>query len=320
MSHITLGLNFNTDQYHVIGGCDMYTTKPIQEDKRLYRELSAQITSECEAAKQRNKRYSDPEATREHELALDTAFGSLDEPESRRKFTYLIGALNSSHDDYEFSDVLTPHDFQREASAMAVHWKIDDLLFWVRPCPASALELVPSPTGQGYSLSLPDGRFIWCPKMWDEMEDQMDLSNCEIYSCKALEKIFTRDDQSIWCLHFLFYNPVKKRVLYFYCRIMGLLSHSPPWFAAKYARKMGVKPDVDEDDDEETGAAKRADYWFGYDDEEMDQTNDEGYWDETFNDETMWEMSDSESDNDEIEKIRRRREKGEIFTPKRFLF
>lgn len=65
--------------------------------------------------------------------------------------------------------------------------------------------------------------------MWDTIDKEMDLTQCNIYS-------YSPDDMSddpygeeglIWSTIYFFFNKHKKRVCYLYLRGISALSHSP---------------------------------------------------------------------------------------------
>lgn len=67
------------------------------------------------------------------------------------------------------------------------------------------------------------------PRMWDTIDKEMDLLNCNIYT-------YSPDDVSddpygeeglIWSTNFFFFNKHKKRVCYLYLRGLSTLSYSP---------------------------------------------------------------------------------------------
>jgi hypothetical protein len=43
---VTTALNFETPDCHVIGGCDLYTTKAAGSDKKLYRNIENSLESQ----------------------------------------------------------------------------------------------------------------------------------------------------------------------------------------------------------------------------------------------------------------------------------
>jgi hypothetical protein len=137
---------------------------------------------------------------------LHSPFGPLDQNSARRTFAYLIATLNASHPDYDFSSVLRPTDFRRERNLRTVINTFNTTLFNL---------------GSNVSKSL--------PRMWDTIDSEMDLTQCNIYS-------YSPDDVSddpygeeglIWSNVYFFFNKQKKRVCYLYLRGISALSHSP---------------------------------------------------------------------------------------------
>lgn len=137
---------------------------------------------------------------------LHSPFGPLDQISARKTFAYMIATLNASHPDYDFSSVLRPADFRRERSLRTVINTFNTTLFNL---------------GVNVSKSI--------PRMWDTIDAEMDLTQCNIYS-------YTPDDVSddpygeeglIWSSIYFFFNKHKKRVCYLYLRGISALSHSP---------------------------------------------------------------------------------------------
>ncbi|KAI5293182.1 RNA polymerase III-inhibiting protein maf1 [Ascosphaera acerosa] len=138
---ITAALNFDTADCHVVGGCDLYTTKAAGPDKKLYKTIEHGLESQYESLLRLSASLSPPHAhassAASESLALNLArvspFGPLSEHSSRRTYAYLIATLNASHPDYDFSHLLRPSDFRREKSLKRAINTIDSTLFNLRP-------------------------------------------------------------------------------------------------------------------------------------------------------------------------------------------
>lgn len=172
---MTSALNFDTADCHVLGGCDLYTTKAAGEDKKLEKDIHKSLNSDFEEVKKTAERL----ATNNPELfGLDlhrsSCFGPLGEVSNRRTFAYLIATLNSSHPDYDFSSVLKPPDFRRLRSLKHVMTTIDEVLSNLRPRRISAL-VARSASG---IPTTPGGSQAWGPRMWKAIDKEMTLYDC----------------------------------------------------------------------------------------------------------------------------------------------
>ncbi|KAF2670366.1 Maf1-domain-containing protein, partial [Microthyrium microscopicum] len=183
-------------------------------------------------------------------LSQSSPFGTLSQGSNRRTYSYMIATLNASHPDYDFSSVLRPSDFCHERRLNDVMSSVDSKVY------------------SAHSARIPRG-------MWNYINDEMDLYDCEIYSYKPDENPFDDEEIALWSLHYFFFNKARKRVCYLYIRALS------PTF-----------PDIEDDDDDDLIAAtpdskkrhrqsadfsarKRARYWLG---DRADALEDE--WDE----------------------------------------
>ena len=134
---VTSALNFDTPDCHVIGGCDLYTTKAAGSDKKLYRNIENSLESQYESLLRLSESVSPPQSSGPSplNLARPSPFGPLSQISSRRTFAYLIATLNASHPDYDFSHILRPADFRKERSLKTVINTIDSTLYLQYPDP-----------------------------------------------------------------------------------------------------------------------------------------------------------------------------------------
>ncbi|KAL8966546.1 MAG: hypothetical protein Q9183_003327, partial [Haloplaca sp. 2 TL-2023] len=115
---VTSALNFDTPDAHIVGGCDLYTTKAAGCDKKLYKAIDERLEKQHKV----NKEIS------------ETLAKSHNNPHhARRTFAYLIATLNASHPDYDFSYLLRPSDFRREKSVRHAMNALDTTLYSLRP-------------------------------------------------------------------------------------------------------------------------------------------------------------------------------------------
>src|SRR2546421_11186793 len=60
---VTSALNFHTPDCHVIGGCDLYTTKAAGSDKKLYRNIENSLESQYESLLRLSESVSPPQSS-----------------------------------------------------------------------------------------------------------------------------------------------------------------------------------------------------------------------------------------------------------------
>lgn len=304
---ITNALNFSTPDYHVIGGCDIYTTKAAGGDKKLYKNIEESLESQYESlvrlsaslSPPRRRDSSDDKGSRKRgnnntakrgmsvgvpEIYLSRAspFGPLSQISARRTFAYLIATLNASHPDYDFSHTLRPDDFRKERSLRGIMQNVDTTLMNLRPRSQAALTVgganylsPPSRAGIG---AVGAGAEVWSPKMWDLIDKEMGLRSCEKYSYAPEDDPFDEDEGCIWSLHYFFFSKERRRVCYLYLRGLSVISHSPvhvPLFPPQRKKLRKATNSVTVGD----GAGKRASYWLGSKDALVD-AEDEGDDDE----------------------------------------
>ncbi|RMD40676.1 hypothetical protein DV735_g4427, partial [Chaetothyriales sp. CBS 134920] len=264
---VTSTLNFSTPDLHVLGGCDLYTTKAAGGDKKLYKSIEHGLQEQHKANVQFSSSLSPPQAhvlASSLNLSRSSPFGNLGFISSRRTYAYLIATLNASHPDYDFSASLRPSDFKREKSLRHVMNTIDTTLYNLRPQALNSfLESASLSPGSPFP---PATQPNWGPSMWRLIDMQMSLKECSIYRYAPddVDPFEDDEDGSLWSLHYFFFNKTRKRVLYLYLRGLSALSHS-----GKDGIHTPVKSKRFVDDETEgwltpdLGAHKRAKYWLG---------------------------------------------------------
>ncbi|KAK6382607.1 hypothetical protein LTR65_010456 [Meristemomyces frigidus] len=291
---VTSAVNFSTPDCHVIGGCDLYTTKAAGRDKKLYRDIENSLESQYESlvrlsASLSPPAYRDMEIDEEGQvvehdtrkkrsrtveppdidLSRASPFGPLSQINARRTFAYLIATLNASHPDYDFSHLLRPSDFRKEPSLRRIMQNIDSTLQNLRPQPKT-LYLAPPTLSSNSAPAMFNsmaGNEVWSPRMWTLIDKEMELRHCDKYSYAPDDDPFDGGDEggtAIWSMHYFFFNKERKRVCYLYLRGLSVISHSPvhaPTYM--YARpKLAGQHTVSSISVGE-GAGKRASYWLG---------------------------------------------------------
>lgn len=261
---VTSALNFETPDCHVIGGCDLYTTKAAGSDKKLYRNIENSLESQYESLLRLSASVSPPaDGLSSVNLSRSSPFGPLSQVSSRRTFAYLIATLNASHPDYDFSHILRPADFRRERSLKTVINTIDSTLYNLRPSLGTTLQ-VPLQTSYSTSSSASPASSAWGPQMWSMIDKEMDLKDCTVYCWAPPDEPFDGEEGSIWSLNYFFFNKDKKRVTYLNVRGVPVMTHSPRQQTGMSKRSASGF---------ESGANKRARYWLG--DQAANVSNDE---------------------------------------------
>lgn len=290
---VTSALNFDTPECHVIGGCDLYTTKAAGSDKKLYRDIDRSLESQYESLLRLSASASPSDASGFSHLNLSRSspFGSLSQVSSRRTFAYLIATLNASHPDYDFSHILRPADFRKERNLKAVINTIDSTLYNLRPSSGMMTLQVPSQISYTTASSASPTCQAWGPQMWSLIDKEMNLKECTAYCWAPPDEPFDGEEGSIWSLNYFFFNKELKRVTYLYVRGVPVLQHSPRQRVTLPKRSTSGY---------DAGANKRARFWLG--DRAADVTTTGGNADEGDEDldATMWDHEDEidADDND----------------------
>ncbi|KAI9813473.1 MAG: hypothetical protein M1827_004149 [Pycnora praestabilis] len=263
---VTSALNFDTPDCHVIGGCDLYTTKAAGGDKKLYKTIENSLESQYESLLRVSASLSPPlaaSAASALNLSRSSPFGPLSQISSRRTFAYLIATLNASHPDYDFSHILRPTDFRRERSLKSVMNTLDTTLYNLRPRPMNALLGVPSHWSSSTAPAGPPavgGGQAWGPRMWRLIDKEMSLKECSIYCYSPEEDPYDGEEGAIWSINYFFFNKARKRVCYLYLRGLSMMSHSP---AQRTPISSKRNAEGSSNRDTSMGASKRARYWLG---------------------------------------------------------
>lgn len=297
---VTTALNFSTPDCHVIGGCDVYTTKAAGGDKKLYKNIENNLESQYESLARLSNSlsppYQGPRSTASDDgkgsekdgqsagskryrsvgipdvdLARASPFGPLSQITARRTFAYLIATLNASHPDYDFSHTLRPVDFKKERNLGRIMAKIDNTMQNLRPRPQGyqGTSYLSPPSTHPHSAPFISNvnSDVWSSKMWSLIDKEMGLKTCEKYSYVPEADIFAGEENSLWSMHYFFFNKEKKRVCYFYLRALSVISHSPvsqPSYTNNRSRhKHGQSHRRRSNVTVGEGAHKRASYWLG---------------------------------------------------------
>jgi hypothetical protein len=273
IEEVSNALNFDTDDLHVVGGCDLYITKAASDDRKLYNKIEQSLESQYESLLKLSASLSPPDthdAAVSLNLSRSSPFGPLTEHSSRRTFAYLIATLNASHPDYDFSHVLRPTDFRRERNLKKVMNNLDMTLHNLRP----HLRGDGSPPSPQHSFSgsySPSSTMVWGPRMWKLIDEQMTLTECAIFSYSPEDGINDDDDGAIWSHNYFFFNKQRKRVCYIYLRGIPILGQSDDDTWEGVVTPIGKRNFDDGYFTPDVTAKKRARFWLG----KLDHDDDE---------------------------------------------
>ncbi|GAA5821300.1 hypothetical protein JCM11251_004559 [Rhodosporidiobolus azoricus] len=105
-------LSMSTPTLKVTTRIEAYSCKQVSKERKLFKTLESELIQDIS----HSTSVSPPE---HHPGLLDSAFGPLDKPQSRKTLWLLIGLLNVAFPDHDFSKV-RPEEFRREESPRAV--------------------------------------------------------------------------------------------------------------------------------------------------------------------------------------------------------
>jgi hypothetical protein len=297
-------LNFETSDCQIQGGCDLFATKPVGADRKLYKTIDKQFDALLEsnskedgdndnheiispsdeflATKRRfstsdHPQFSRPQpfndqqqnkvSTSPRSPETNSPFGPLNETTSRRTFAYLIGILNSSYPDNDYSS-LQPSNFLK-ISFQFLKSKFENTLISL---------------GKHYD----ELQFIW-----DLLDDQLDLKNCVCYELLINDDSFFEDYEggshsSLWQYKWFIFSKKRKRVGFLYMN--GSRLQSPklyPYQPSTYQpngtdkrRRLTIDNDLDEEEYDLTYNSddeKKFQYQDVFEDDGEDDDMEDGY-------------------------------------------
>jgi len=236
---LTNALNFDTTDCHVIGSCDIYTTKAASADKKLYGNIEKSLQSQ-HASVLRLSASLPPQASASLNLSRASPFGPLSQKFNRKTYTYLIATLNASHPDYDFSHYLRPTDFRREKSLKKVMNVVDSTLTSLRPKYSSSFEDYTARWSNAEFPTLPLTPYDserWNPRMWRLIDNEMILNQCQIYCYAPEDDPFDGEEGSLWSFDYFFFNQRKKRVCHLQLRGVSIMGNTPPMYTPVKAKR-----------------------------------------------------------------------------------
>ncbi|GAA5925492.1 hypothetical protein JCM3775_001423 [Rhodotorula graminis] len=136
LSVLSNALSMSTPTLKVSTRIEAYSCKQVSKERKLFKTLESELIQDLTLSTS----HSPPE---HHQGLLESPFGPLDQPQSRKTLWLLIGLLNIAFPDYDFSKV-RPEDFRREEGPRAVLTSL-----------STALDQLRSPSGQRPFASFP---------------------------------------------------------------------------------------------------------------------------------------------------------------------
>ncbi|GAA5855480.1 hypothetical protein JCM8547_007851 [Rhodosporidiobolus lusitaniae] len=137
-------LSMSTSTLKVATRIEAYSCKQVSKERKLFKTLESELVQDLS----HSTSVSPPE---HHPGLLDSAFGPLDKPQSRKTLWLLIGLLNVAFPDHDFSKV-RPEEFRREEGPRAVLASL-----------SAALDHLRSPSGQRSFSSFPGSSAFGIP-------------------------------------------------------------------------------------------------------------------------------------------------------------
>ncbi|GAA6002192.1 hypothetical protein JCM10207_003118 [Rhodosporidiobolus poonsookiae] len=181
-------LSMSTPTLKVNCRIEAYSCKQVSKERKLFKTLESELIQDIS----HSTSVSPPE---HHPGLLDSAFGPLDKPQSRKTLWLLIGLLNVAFPDHDFSKV-RPEEFRREEGPRGVLASLSAALDHLRsPSSQRSFSSFPGSSAFGipsspYSdpIALPgttptqDDAIPTNPFLRQVLDPIIDLSECEVYT------------------------------------------------------------------------------------------------------------------------------------------
>ncbi|KAF9574614.1 RNA polymerase III-inhibiting protein maf1 [Mortierella alpina] len=194
---LNTALNFETPECRVLGRIEPYSCKAAGADKKLYKQLESKYDPS-------SQNLSPPDDDGASIMNIISPFGPMNQPASRKTLFYLIGTLNASFPDYDFSDT-KPEQFRKEPSVSIVVNSINATL-----------------------LNHGNERAVKELGIWDAIDQLIDLEDSDVYSYNPESDSDPNDEEgggTLWSFNYFFYNRKLKRIIFF---TMRGVSHGVP--------------------------------------------------------------------------------------------
>ncbi|GJN87438.1 hypothetical protein Rhopal_000387-T1 [Rhodotorula paludigena] len=182
-------LSTSTPTLKVTTRIEAYSIKQVSKERKLFKTLESELMQDLSLSTS----ISPPE---HHQGLLDSPFGPLDKPQSRKTLWLLIGLLNVAFPDYDFSKV-RPDDFRREDGPRGVLASLSAALEHLRsPSSQRSFSAFPGAGALGipsspYSdpVALPgttptdhEGSIPTNPFLRSVLDPIIDLNDCEVFT------------------------------------------------------------------------------------------------------------------------------------------
>lgn len=187
---LSRALNLNTPTLRVSTRVEAYSCKAVSRERKLFKALESELIQDIS----HSTSVSPPE---HHQHLLDSAFGPLDQRNSRKTLWLLIALLNVAFPDHDFSKV-RPEEFRRETSARSVLSSLSSALDQMRSpeshrsfssYPPSSTFAFPSSPFQSNPLlastpvpTLEGDAIPTNPFLRQVLDPIIDLAECEVFS------------------------------------------------------------------------------------------------------------------------------------------
>ncbi|KAF9433453.1 RNA polymerase III-inhibiting protein maf1 [Entomortierella beljakovae] len=182
---INSALVFETPECRVYGRVEPYSCKAAGADKKLYKQIEIKYDP--------SNSPPDEDGVGSSFRNIISPFGPLDQPASRRTLFYLIGTLNASFPDYDFSDA-KPEQFRKEPSVSMVVNSVNATL-----------------------LNHGNDRAVKELRIWDSIDNLIDFEDSDVYSYNPESDSDPNDEEdsgTLWSFNYFFFNRKLKRIVY----------------------------------------------------------------------------------------------------------
>lgn len=191
-----------TGESRIIGRIESYSCKMAGDDKHMFKQFCQEGEPHVLEALSPPQSTS---ATSPSRLGKSSEDGEnpLSDKCCRKTLFYLIATLNESfRPDYDFS-AARAHEFSREPSVN-----------WVANAVNSSLY---SAVGEEFNTL--------GPELWSALDQEINLQGCDVYSYNPdLDSDPFGEEGSLWSFNYFFYNKKLKRIVFFTCRSVSVLS------------------------------------------------------------------------------------------------
>ncbi|XP_077085200.1 MAF1 homolog, negative regulator of RNA polymerase III b [Siphateles boraxobius] len=187
---------------HILGRIESYSCKMAGDDKHMFKQFCQEGEPHILEALSPPQSSSAPSPNLLGKSGEDGE-NPLSDKCCRKTLFYLITTLNESfRPDYDFSAARS-HEFSREPSANWVADSVNSSLY--------------SAVGEQFNTL--------GPELWNAIDQEINLQSCDIYSYNPdLDSDPFGEEGSLWSFNYLFYNKKLKRIVFFTCRSVSVLS------------------------------------------------------------------------------------------------